>query len=303
VDSERIRERLLNIRTVEPILGALRTISLGSWQAALNQRAGLLRYTEQLQLMLPQLLPYLSPRPTLGGLWRRYFPGAQPNSRPVPRRVTAVIVGSERGLCGGFNAVVGTRAIRYFEQSAAGNVEAALVTWGGRVRRLLERNGYTGGEHQSLSVTALPSFALAFDYTRVWLRRYEAEELDAVDLIYNAYHGVGQYTPTVARLIPPDIPPAPETATDPFWPPAIVETDPLALYVRVVEQWTAINFYARLLDAATAEHATRYQLMESATQNADRLIEELTMESQALRRQAITREMQELAVGAGLLGT
>jgi F-type H+-transporting ATPase subunit gamma len=82
----------------------------------------------------------------------------------------------------------------------------------------------------------------------------------------------------------------------------IIETDPLALYTRVVEQWASVQLYTLLLDSAAAEHAARYQLMEGAAQNAERLIEELTAELQAARRRAITQEMQELAAGAGLLG-
>jgi F-type H+-transporting ATPase subunit gamma len=56
-----------------------------------------------------------------------------------------------------------------------------------------------------------------------------------------------------------------------------------------------------LIDSATAEHSARYQIMENATQNAQRLIEELTLAVQNARKQAITQEMQELAAGAGLI--
>jgi F-type H+-transporting ATPase subunit gamma len=87
------------------------------------------------------------------------------------------------------------------------------------------------------------------------------------------------------------------------WDFIVVETDPLSLYARAIEQLTAIRFHELLLESAASEHATRYRLMESATQNADRLVDELTMRVQSARRQAITREMQELAVGAGLLGS
>jgi F0F1-type ATP synthase gamma subunit len=56
-----------------------------------------------------------------------------------------------------------------------------------------------------------------------------------------------------------------------------------------------------LLESVAAEHAARYQLMEAAIRNAERLIEELTIAVQTARRHAITREMQELAAGAGLI--
>ncbi|MFP4343921.1 MAG: F0F1 ATP synthase subunit gamma [Anaerolineales bacterium] len=140
---------------------------------------------------------------------------------------------------------------------------------------------------RAIPVTALIPFSLAYELTQQWLRRFEREDLDAVDLVYNAYRGPGDYQPQVERLIPPEY--------------TIVETDPLSLYTRVIEQWTAIRLYTLLLDAAAAEHAARYQLMEGAADNAERLMEELTQDLQRLRRQAITQELQGLAVGAGLL--
>jgi F-type H+-transporting ATPase subunit gamma len=85
------------------------------------------------------------------------------------------------------------------------------------------------------------------------------------------------------------------------WPPPIVDTDPLSLYATVIQQWTAVQLYNVLLNSSAAEHSTRFQLMESATQNADQLIEELTLVIQTARRQEITEEMAELATGAGLL--
>jgi F-type H+-transporting ATPase subunit gamma len=148
--------------------------------------------------------------------------------------------------------------------------------------------------------------SLTFDLTRRWWARHEAGDLAAVDVIYNAYRGLGQYEPTVTRLIPPsDVPLAAleqDVEAETFWPPPIIETDPVSLRQQVIEQWTSVSLYRILLDSAAAEHATRYQLMEAATQNAERLIAELTLAVQTARQQEITREMQELTAGAGLLG-
>ena len=289
-DLERVQDRLENIRTVEPILGALRTISLGSWQAALKQREGLRRYGERLQGILSLLAPHLQTR--------RH----RPVSVTASQRVVALAMGSERGLCGRFNETVVDLTEQYLAQQADTGVTVELLVLGGRLRRILERRRVPMAWAGPLPTTALPSFAQAFDFTRRWLARYEAGELDAVDLLYNAYRGMGQYEPLVARLIPPETPPVGSVTADVSWCPTIVETEPWALYARVVEQWAALSFYALLLDSAAAEHVTRYQLMEAAAQNAERLSEELLLELQSIRRHAITSEMQELAVGAGLVG-
>ena len=288
---ERAQARLDHIRTVEPILSALRTISLGSWRATLKHSASVQRYGEQLTAILPLLAPHLP----AGRRARREI-------NPTPDRVVALVIGSERGLCGRFNGAVVERAERYLAEQETAGAQVELVALGTRARRIFQRRKRPLAWSGTLSIATLPPLHLAFHLTRRWLARYEERELDAVDLIYNAYHGTGRYEPTVVRLIPPQLPPERQNTLNEPWPPLIIETDPLSLYARVVEQWAAISLYGLLLDSAAAEHATRYQLMESATQNAVRLIEELTLAVQAARRHAITQEMQELAAGAGLIG-
>jgi F-type H+-transporting ATPase subunit gamma len=350
-EQERAQERLENIRSVKPILGGLRTISLGSWQTALKRRSGVRDYARHLRAMLPALVPHLRASRGIVARWRQLArPGTPHDINRIVRgrrrsgtaRIQALVIGSERGLCGRFNVAVVGEAERYLKRQSAQGIEVRLATLGGRAQRVLQRRGYEAAQAGALSVAALPPFALAFELARGWLTAYEKRELDAVDLIYNGYRGTGTYEPTVERLIPPRIPtddtapasgadlsrphasngsgrsplgvgtqrpatgrihqPTAERVSRRPWPPPIVETDPLSLFATVVEQWAAVQLYTVLLDAAAAEHSTRFQLMESATQNADRLIDELTLTIQTARRQEITQEMAELAAGAGLIG-
>jgi F-type H+-transporting ATPase subunit gamma len=212
-----------------------------------------------------------------------------------------LVVGSERGLCGRFNAAAVERAEACAADQAEAGDSVELAGLGTRVCRLLQRRGHELAWSGSLSITALPSVDLAFDLTRGWLARYEAHQLDALDVIHNVYRGPGRYEPSATRLIPPQLP-AGTIAGPGQVPHLIVETDPLSLYVRVIEQWAAVSLYGLLLDSAAAEHAARYALMEAAAQNTEQLITELTLAIQTARQQAITREMQELAVGGGMVG-
>jgi len=121
-----------------------------------------------------------------------------------------------------------------------------------------------------------------------------------VDVVHNTYRGIGQYDPVIAQLIPPQLPPG---SSAELWPPPIIETDPLRLLSRIVEQSIALHLYQALLESREVEHLARYQLTEAATQNIERLIDELRTANQIAARQRITREMQELAVASGLLGS
>ncbi len=318
-DVERARERLENVRSVKPILNGLRTISLGSWQAALKRRSAVRAYAERLRAMLPSLLPHLrTDQGIVDRLQERLsLPLSRLGRRTTGRdtdsgtpQVTALVIGSERGLCGRFNVAIADEAERYLRRQSAQGPQVQLEVLGSRAQRVLSRRGHEAAPAGTLSTTTLPSLPLAFELAHRWLTAYEKHELDIVHLIYNDYRGTGAYQPTLTQLIPPRLP-TDETSVSPEgrspqqaspWPPPIIDTDPLSLYATVVEQWTAVQLYHTLLDSSAAEHSTRFQLMESATQNADQLIEELTLVIQTARRQEITQEMAELAAGAGLIG-
>ncbi len=286
-DLERVQSRLDNIRSVEPILDALRTISTSNWQLALRQQERLAPYREQLLATLPVLRAHLA---------SSYHPAA--NAAPMEARRRAVLaIGAERGLCGNFNNALVTHIGDYLRGRRQEQCEVELLALGGRLVRLIRRRNWPTAWTGPLSVTALPGFAVAQELSRRCLADYEAQRVDAVDVICNIYRKPGGYVTTTVRWLPPQWPAVSQTLP---WPPPIVETDPMRLYARLIEQWVTLHLYQLLLDSAISEHSARLQLMEAADQNAERLIEELTQLVQSARKQAITQEMQELAAGAGL---
>ncbi len=298
-DLERIEERLDNISSVKPILAALRMIALGSWQAALKRQGSVQAYGAQLLDILPTLLPHLRvrtqyPKPSLE---KTIIGSPQKNADGSQRRLL-LLVGSERGLCGRFNTAVCDFAQDYLQTSPASEVHLL----GRRLQRSWTQQKRPFAWAGSMPFTAIPSYEMAHELTTRWLTRYEAYAIDAVHVIYTRYRRAGLYEPHVWRMLPPQLPSLPVSGAARKWPPPIIETDPLALYTQVVQQWAASALFGVLLESAASEHAARYQLMESATQNAERLVDELTDLVQVARQQAITREMQELAAAAGLIG-
>jgi F-type H+-transporting ATPase subunit gamma len=288
---EEIKTRLSNIRSVEPILGAMRTISLGTWQAALKRKGQVLSYTQDLLTVLPWLIPLLDiPRRHKG----------QRDSAGTPASTIVAVIGSERGLCGAFNSSLVHYVQSELERLRQDGVETELHTLGARVSRMLAREGHTIAQSWPLPMSALPASGLADELTHEWLARYEAHAVDAVHMIHNTYRNSTLYEPVTVQLIPPPLP-SPRQASTP-WPAPYVDTNPVRLYTRLIVLWATTQVYQILLDSASAEHSARYQLMEGATQNSDRLIAELTLALQMARQHAITSEMQELAAGAGLLG-
>jgi F-type H+-transporting ATPase subunit gamma len=287
-DQEGIQSRLNNIRSVEPILEAMRTISLGSWQAALNRHRFLGRYSERLAEILGTLAPRLGTHRV-----RR--------SRAEAGVIETLVIGSERGLCGAYNSSLIQFADPVLDEYAAAGQAVYLSALGSRAKRGLERSGRAPDWFRPLPMTSLPSVELADELTISWLRRYEAYEIDAVYVIYHSYWDSRLYEPAVTRLVPTSLPA--DSAIDSSWPAPYVDADPVHLYRRLVRLWTVSEMYRILLSSTAAEHSTRFQLMEGATQNTQRLTQELTLALQSVRQRAITAEMLDLVAGAGMVGT
>jgi len=285
---ERLSTRLANIRAVEPILAALRSIALGNRLLSISRARRVAEYRQELEGILASMAAS----------------GAGPESVPGMHTETAgrlilLVIGSERGLCGAFNDTVATHAQRLIAQHAAAGEEVTLVSLGKQTEKALRRQGRLPVWAGRLSGTALPPLEVAERLTSEWLAACEQGELSAVYVAHNTRRGVAGYLPVTTRLLPLTLSAAEASEMD--WPP-IIETDPQALLDRLARLWLSAALYALLLDSAAAEHSARYQLLEGAVQNAQRMTEELGMSLQVARQEAITAEVQDLASGAGLVG-
>lgn len=284
---ERLEARLNSIVTMEAMLAAMRTIALSNRQLALSRSRYVALHCDELLKLLAVAAPAAGP---LGSLWEPANP-----SGPI----LLLVIGSERGLCGAFNETVAARAAKVMNEYVAGGHEVTLAALGYRTERALHRLGLLPVRLGRLSGAALPPFNLADTLLSQWSRAYDAGHIGSVVLVHNVRHGITLAQPETTRLLPPSLPALPEV--EPDWPP-IIETDPHSLCRRIVRLWLSAMFYGIMLRSAEAEHSVRYQLMEGATQNAERMIDELRMFLQMARQQAITSEMMDLVSGAGLLG-
>lgn len=284
--AEQVRARLQNIRSIEPILIALRTIALSSLRVALQRSQNANAYQAQLLQVLTLASAHLPP------------PDEAHAPRPC-RRCALLIVGSQRGLCGPFTSTTVTAAEKALSELQAEGAEVEIMVLGEQARREARRRGLQTIWAAALPVTSVPSFQMAADLAATGLRRYDAGGLDAFYVVYNQYLAAGRYESRTVTLIPYSPPPPPEE--DALWPPPIVETDAHSLYQWVKRRLTDISLYRMLLGSAAAEQSARFQLMDGASENTQRLIEELTLAQHTARQRAITEQVLELAVSAGLI--
>lgn len=283
----RAQERLENIRAVEPILSALRTVSQASMQTAQRQLTALERYGNDL-IELTAWLPHQE-RPLVA------------KGVEVQPRALLVALGSDRGLCGPFNRDLADRIPREVDNLETPGREVELWSLGVRLHTASERLDIRPDLAERFSRKAVPDFSKADRLSRLCIERFQTGAIEEVRVLYNRPRKGGQYSITLKRLLPTELDGIREEKRDEFWPPPIIETDPGGLLRRLLIQIVQFRFKQCMLESSAAEHAARYHILEAAAQNTERLSEELEMEVQLARQEAITTEMLDLLAAAGLI--
>jgi F-type H+-transporting ATPase subunit gamma len=290
---EHAKSRLDNIRTIEPLLSALRTMSMGSWQMANRKIANLIKYEEDLDQILIEILPKFAPKPAK-------IPGTD-ESELRGNDTIYLIIGSERGLCGKFNTSLAEKSLEAIEDDPADSYQIWVM--GSRLRLEFERKGIPIGWRKELPASGLITYHETYTLTQTWIEEFESYSFNRLVVFFNQLIQGSQNQITQRTLLPYEFDrhPAPSQAGESRWPPTIIETDPKGIYYQTIQHFIAASLYKPLLMSAAAEHSARYHLLQEASENAEEIIEELIRIINVERKRKITQQMQELAVSSGLL--
>ncbi len=286
---ERIVARLSNLQAIAPLLGALRTISMGTWQMAQNKLNRLTDFQENYHQILRQVSPLIAKN------------GKPKEIRQQTDRNIILFIGTERGLCGKFNENLAADAQEWIEEQPTPPAQTWAI--GSRMSHTLNVLGRTPDWSVMLDSDFLNSYRRAYLTTQQWIVNFEDGQFDQLTVLYQQKSGEGQIQFAKTTLLPFDLNDQviTEVTGDLPWPPPIIETNPQGIYDQIKAHFIASTFYRALLESAIAEHSSRFLLMEEAKKNSDDIITSLNRELNIERKRKITREMQELAVGAGLI--
>ena len=290
-DIERIKSRLENIQSVEPIITSLRTIAAGGWRLALRNTQTSRLYVENLSHALAGLLPQVG----RGALAKAHIvPGESRH-----RRVIMLVIASERGLCGAFNDIVLQGAERLIAQQQLRSDQVFIATLGSRATAHFSARGRELFSAHALPLTRVASFELVRDLSTELLGYVDSGEIDAVYAVYSPYQVAGLLPPVSRLWVPVESDELPVGMGDE--PSPIVESDRDELLRRALGAWVHVRLYQFVIESAASEQAARFRAMEAASNNLARIIDELTLSYHTARQHAITMEMLDLVAGAGIL--
>ena len=215
-------------------------------------------------------------------------------TRESVKRVGYIIVSTDRGLCGGLNANLFRKLLVEIREWQGKGVEIDIVTIGSKASAFFRRLkvNVVG------SVTHLgerPQISQLIGVIKVMLDAYSAGKVDRVNLAYNDFVNTMTQQVTVASLLP--LPPADQFVSAHNWD-YLYEPDAETVMEHVLTRYVESLVYQATLENLASEHAARMVAMKSASDNATKLIDNLTIVYNKARQSAITQEISEIVGGA-----
>ena len=219
--------------------------------------------------------------------------------RREERNVDLVLMTSDRGLAGGFDANVIRMASSFILNEAGAPVRVISVGRKGRdymvrYRRDVVADFSDVGDRPQLDAVTPIAHTVTEDFT--------SGRVDAVYLVYTEYVNTITQVPRRIKLLPIEPPTDEEMEEASRGPDYIFEPDPRQLLQALLPRYIEVQLYQALLESKASEHAARMVAMRNATDNANEIVQDLTLTYNKVRQATITREMIEVASGANAQG-
>jgi F-type H+-transporting ATPase subunit gamma len=215
-------------------------------------------------------------------------------------RIILALVTADKGLCGAFNTNLIKAAQEFQQKNAAKQIELVLIGRKGydvfRRRPVKIRR-----EHLNITGTGRVNAADATKIAEQLIADFQSEEhpIDRIFLIYNEFKSALSQRPVVEQLLPTGR--ITETDQTESLVDYIYEQPADAIFGELLPKLVANQIYHALLESVASELGARMTAMDSASKNADDVIERLTLNMNRVRQAAITREIIEVVSGAQAL--
>ena len=217
-----------------------------------------------------------------------------------------VVITADRGLCGGYNAGVQRAAEGEIKDDIEKGRAYTIIPVGGKAEGYYKFRGYTVGEVFK-GFSDQPTYEDARAIGEHVVELFVSGAVDRVELVYTRFVSAG----TQEVVLRPLVPLSSDTVEGGDGKPAGAaetpggeyefEPDPTTLLDTLLPRYVEARVYAALLNAAASEHAARQRAMKSATDNAEDLINSLSIEMNRARQDSITAEIMEIVGGAEAL--
>ena len=285
------KARIASVRSTLKITSAMKLVASAKLRKAQQAAENCGAYERELASILEAISVAGHGRPDLEGHGR---PDRPSFDEPAPSKVAVVALSSNSSLCGGFNNNVIKKAREVIAEIGAESVE--LYAIGRKIADALAKTGLKSVRDYA-DLSAHPSYSEAASLADELVDGYNSGRFSKVILVWNHFISTASQKPFVETYLPFEHKEADSSSVEELLAQYLIEPDLKELYAELLPKTLRLRIYSLLLDSAAAEHAARTVAMQTATDNGNEILEQLTLEYNKGRQAKITAEILDLAGG------
>jgi len=284
VGMREIRRRIRSVNSIQQITRAMEMVAVSRLRRAEQRLRSARPYAGKIQELMQSLAPSL-PRIDHPLLAHR-----------ESQRVAVVLITSDKGLCGAFNANIIHKANRFLEENRDKEVTLFIVGKKGHdffTRRSFSIEFYLPQMSRDISPQEVKQISRSF------VQGFESARYDEVYLFYTEFRTAMTTIPTMVRLLPvqsPQTEAAQGQSEEPTFEPSAE-----AIMNELLPRYIEAQVYKGLIESSASEHGSRMVSMKNATDNAEEMIRSLTRTYNKARQAAITKEIIEVTTASEAL--
>ena len=282
-----IRRRIRSVKNTQQVTKAMKMISAVKLRKSKDRLLALRPYAEKmLEIVRSVVARFQDDGDTVHTAIAQAFLAPREE-----KKLRLVVIASDKGLCGGFNANVLRQATQFL--AGTRSEVAHLDVVGKRALDWARKSGLK--PDQEFLGTALSGLAgVAETIAAQAAEQYAAGEIDALYVIFNYFSSALTQVPQVQRVFPMDVGGQGAAMDTSF----LLEPDPTRVLAALLPRFIETTFLHTLLESSASEHGARMAAMDKASSNAEDMISRLTLHMNKIRQASITNQIIEIVSGA-----
>ncbi len=287
-----IRRRIRSVKNTQQVTKAMKMISAVKLRKSQERLVSLRPYADKMKAVAISVVgrikgQHLAEDLVLG-------PSAEAFLNPrEEKRIRVVLIASDKGLCGGFNANVLKKATQFMQ--ARTNETVLLDVVGKRAADWARKHGFkASGEYLGIPLAGVER--VSREVCDSAATQYHTGDIDALYVIYNHFYSAVSQEPTITKIFPIEFDaPAIEGKTEVAH---LLEPDPNTTLEALLPRFVETEMLRSLLESSASEHGARMAAMDKASNNAGDMIAKLTLTMNKIRQASITNQIIEIVSGA-----
>jgi len=279
-----VRERITSVSSTRQITSAMKMVSAAKLRRAQDAVTRMRPYASKLKEILENLSATIEASEG----------GAYSVEREV-KTVLMVVISSNRGLCGGFNANISKAVLKAIASDFEGK-EIKVIAIGKKAGEFMKRRGYDVIESYN-DVFENLSYELIAPIAEQIMQGYTNGTYDRVEIFYNQFVNAASQLTIREQYLPVAPPQVVTKATTDY----IFEPEKVKIVLDLIPRSLKTQLYKGVLDSHASEHGARMTAMHKATDNATDMLKQLKLTYNKARQASITNEILEIVGGAAAL--